>query len=235
MIFPEHAKDGDILVGDELVRAGEEADAFECYDSPHSDRIAELADLLARHFKFAPRDRLTLKRAAYFHDHGELTMNREYIAAPRKLTEPERMDLFRHPVIGEQDAAKREFPRAVQLLVRWHHEWWNGSGYPDKLAGDRIPLAARILRLCDTYAALISDRPFRKAFSFEEADRYVTESAGIEFDPRVALVFLELPERLGPKAFETPVSEPESVESPAPETETTDEPTRDTESEEVSA
>ena len=80
----------------------------------------------------------------------------------------------------------------MQLLVRWHHEWWNGSGYPDALEQEQIPLAARILRVCDTYAALTDSRPYSTAISSAEAKRYLTEWAGIEFDPKVVKVFLTL-------------------------------------------
>ena len=213
MIFAEQVNESEVLVGDEIVRAGAEADTFEQYTAPHSARIAELADALAVRFSFALRDRQMLKKAAFFHDVGELEMNRAYISDPRTLTGPERLDLYRHPVIGEQQAAKRDFPRAVQLMVRWHHEWWNGSGYPDKLKADQIPLAARILRICDTYAALTSERPFRKAFSSREADTYIAEAAGIEFDPRLSLAFLDLPERI----VEQPVAEEQEfpAEDPA--------------------
>lgn len=206
MIFAEHAIDNELPVEEDLVSDGASTDRFEGYEEPHSARIAEIADLLAVHFNFAVRDRMMLKRAAYFHDFGELTMNRAYISSSSELTAPERMDLFRHPVIGEQQAAKRDLPRAVQLLVRWHHEWWNGSGYPDKLVGKQIPLAARILRIADTYSALTSKRPFREAFSAKEADIYVAESAGIEFDPAVALALLNIPERM--PAAVRPTEEP---------------------------
>ncbi len=198
MIFAEKSAETEIAVAGEIVEAGRAADEFEGYSVPHSARIAQMADALAVRFNFAARDRLTLKQAAFFHDAGELAMGREYISLSRPLTSVERMDLFRHPVIGEQQAAKLEYPRAVQLLVRWHHEWWNGSGYPDRLEGSGIPFAARILRICDTYSALTSDRPFRRAFSEEEADRYVSESAGIEFDPQIALALLSMPNRFGP-------------------------------------
>lgn len=196
MIFAEQASETELPVEEELINDGAAADKFEGYNEPHSARIAEMADVLAVRFNFAVRDRLMLRRAAYLHDIGEMTMNRAYISSSAELAETERLDLFRHPVIGEQQAAKRDLPRAVQLLVRWHHEWWNGSGYPDRLAGKDIPLGARILRICDTYSALTSERPFCRAFSPREADRYVTESAGIEFDPAIALAFLEIPERL---------------------------------------
>jgi HD-GYP domain-containing protein (c-di-GMP phosphodiesterase class II) len=119
-------------------------------------------------------------------------MNRGYIAASGVLRDEERIDMQRHPVIGEQEAAKMGLSRAVQLLVRWHHEWWNGSGYPDALGHEQIPLAARILRLADSYAALTDVRPFSVPISTAEARRYISEWAGIEFDPRVVKAFLEL-------------------------------------------
>ena len=97
-------------------------------------------------------------------------------------------------MIGEQETAKLGLPRGVQLIVRWHHEWWNGSGYPDGLDAEQIPLAARILRLADTYAALTASRPYRVAASSEDARKYLIEWAGIEFDPAVVKAFLALPQ-----------------------------------------
>jgi HD-GYP domain-containing protein (c-di-GMP phosphodiesterase class II) len=211
MIFAEKAVEEELSVAEEFLEAGRTADAFEGYSIPHSARIAEMADALAVRFRFAPHDRLTLKQAAFFLDAGELAMGREYISVPRPLTAAERADLHRHPVIGEQQAAKLEYPRAVQLLVRWHHEWWNGSGYPDRLEGAGIPLAARILRVCDTYSALTSDRPFRRAFSVEEADRYLAEAAGIEFDPSVALELLSVPSRFYSSAAQASPFEEDSL------------------------
>ncbi|MDQ3042737.1 MAG: HD domain-containing protein, partial [Acidobacteriota bacterium] len=92
-------------------------------------------------FNLASHDRYSLRQAALVHDVGEMIMNRDYIKAGRKLREDERVDMQRHPIIGEQEAAKRGLSRAVQLLVRWHHEWWNGAGYPDALEREQIPLA----------------------------------------------------------------------------------------------
>ena len=167
-------------------------DDFEGYTQPHAMRIAILADEVAKKFNLAPHDRNTLRQAALVHDIGEMVMNREYIRADRILREDERIDMQRHTVIGEQETARRGLSRAVQLLVRWHHEWWNGTGYPDALEYSQIPLAARILRVCDTYAAMTAARPFRAAFSEAEAKRYLTEWSGIEFDPMVVKAFLTL-------------------------------------------
>ena len=108
------------------------------------------------------------------------------------LSPDERLDLARHPVIGEREASRVGADRAAQLLVRWHHEWWNGAGYPDALRREEIPLAARILRVADSYAALTDTRPFRPALSDEEARRELVQRAGIEFDPAVVSVFLSL-------------------------------------------
>ena len=169
------------------------ADKFERYPNPHASRIARIADVIAREFHMASQDRESLRAAALMHDLGEVAMERNYIERPGSLTDEERLDLARHPVIGEQECARAGAQRPIQLLVRWHHEWWNGCGYPDALRGKEIPLAARILRLADTYAALTDARPYRAAIEEEEARKKILDSAGVEFDPKVVQAFLALP------------------------------------------
>ena len=178
---------------EKLISLAREADAFEGYNAGHSERVAEIVDALGLAFNFEPHDRLLLQQAALVRNMGEMQMNRDYISSGRVLSSEERLDLQRHPVIGEQAAAKMGLSRGVQLIVRWHHEWWNGSGYPDGLEGEQIPLAARILRVADTYLALVSDRPFRSALTDENARKYLIEWAAIEFDPTVVKAFLALP------------------------------------------
>lgn len=175
-----------------FLELGAATDQFERYAHPHATRIAALADEMARRLGLAEQDRRSLRTAALLHDLGEAAMEREYIKRAENLSDEERIDLARHPVIGEQEVARAGADRAAQLLVRWHHEWWNGSGYPDALRGEEIPLAARILRVVDSYAALTDDRPFRQALTVEEARQHLIEWAGIEFDPRVASLFLTL-------------------------------------------
>jgi HD-GYP domain-containing protein (c-di-GMP phosphodiesterase class II) len=177
---------------EKLLSLSTRMDEFEGYSRPHGARIASIASAIASHFNLASDDRSFLNQAAYLHDIGEVVMGRDYISAFRTLSPDERLDLHRHPVIGEQEIARLGLPRGVELLVRWHHEWWNGMGYPDGLEGEQIPLAARILRAADCYASLTGSRPFRTAYSIEEARKYVSEWAAIEFDPRVSKILLEL-------------------------------------------
>ena len=181
-----------LSIDDELLSVSRLIDEFEGYPHPHAARIAVLADAIAQNFELATQDRRSLQQAALLHDIGEMAMDRDYLKIDRTLTEQERTDMQRHPVIGEQEVAKRGVGCAVQLIVRWHHEWWNGAGYPDGLERDSIPLAARILRIADTYAALTDSRPHSVPISASEAKRYIGEWAGIEFDPIVVKVFLTL-------------------------------------------
>jgi HD-GYP domain-containing protein (c-di-GMP phosphodiesterase class II) len=168
------------------------ADEFESYAHPHGARIAAIADQIARLFRLGPRDRFSLRTAALAHDLGEVVMNRDYMRGRDSLSDDERIDLARHPIISEREAATAGADRGAQLLVRWHHEWWNGSGYPDGLRFEQIPLGARILRVADSYASLTDARPFREAFTEQQAREHLIEWTGIEFDPRVVRVLLTL-------------------------------------------
>ncbi|MBD0326093.1 MAG: HD domain-containing protein [Pyrinomonadaceae bacterium] len=178
--------------GEAFLRLASAADEFEGYAHPHAARLAKLADEVARVFHLAQHDRAALKLAALAHDLGEVAMERDYIKRAGTLSTEERLDLARHPVIGEQEAARAGADRGAQLLVRWHQEWWNGAGYPDALRREEIPLGARILRVVDSYCALTDARPYRPARTEEEARKHLTEWAGLEFDPHVVRAFLSL-------------------------------------------
>src|SRR5919107_1163948 len=145
----------------------------------------------------------------YAHPHAARVAR---LAGP--LNEAERLDLARHPVIGEQEAARSGAERAVQLLVRWHHEWFGGGGYPDALRGEQIPLGARILRVADAYAALTDARPWRPAGTEAEARKHLGLWAGIEFDPTVVRAFLLLEGLPELRSF---AREQRKAEEPAPQ------------------
>jgi len=170
----------------------ERTDEFEAYRHPHASRIAAIANQLARSFHLGTRDRFSLRLAALAHDLGELAMNRDYLHRHGTLSEDERVDLARHPLLSEREAAAAGADRGAQLLIRWHHEWWNGNGYPDGLRFEQIPLGARILRVADAYASLTDARPFRNAYSEQQAREHLIEWTGLEFDPRVVRTLLAL-------------------------------------------
>jgi HD-GYP domain-containing protein (c-di-GMP phosphodiesterase class II) len=182
----------DSSAAEAFIQLAKTTDKFERYENPHAQRVAAIADEIAQQFHLARHDRGSLYAAALLHDLGEVAMERDYIQATGPLSKDERLDLARHPVIGEREASRVGADRAAQLLVRWHHEWWNGAGYPDALRREEIPLAARILRLADSYAALTDARPFRPAMTEEAARAELADRAGIEFDPSVVSLFLSL-------------------------------------------
>src|SRR6266446_7662776 len=187
------AIDSDQLTAIEVFRdLGGGADEFEGYANPHAGRIAAIADQIGRSFNLGSRDRFSLRIAALAHDLGEMVMDRDYIRRRGTLSDDERIDLARHPLLGEREAAAAGADRGAQLLVRWHHEWWNGNGYPDGLRFEQIPLGARILRVADAYASLTDARPFREAYSEGQAREHLLEWTGLEFDPRVVRALLSL-------------------------------------------
>lgn len=186
--FAEHER----ASGEAFLRLAVAADEFEGYAHPHASRIAKLSDEVAKLFHLAQHDRTSLRLAALAHDLGEVVMERDYIKRAGALSAEERLDLARHAVIGEQEAARAGADRGAQLLVRWHQEWWNGAGYPDALRREEIPLSARILRVVDSYCALTDARPYRPARTEEEARTHLAEWAGLEFDPAVVRGFLSL-------------------------------------------
>jgi hypothetical protein len=185
-----------------ITRLADRIDKFEKYSHPHSRVMAELSARLARRLGLGQSDINSIAEAAFLHDIGLYAMNPAYHSSPGPLSLDERMDLWRHSIIGEQQMAKRDATRHAQLLVRWHHEWWNGSGYPDMLAFEDIPIGARILRAVELYSALVSDRPYRAALAEDQALDSLASSAGIECDPYVVKALLTLLDDLRASAIE---------------------------------
>lgn len=179
-------------IADRLMKIIPEIDRLEGYSQPHALAIAHLAEILAHQLDLRGHDLTALLLAALAHDLGERTMKRNYLLREDALSWEETLDLWRHPILGEQQSAELNLPRQAQLLIRWHHESWNGEGYPDALAGEAIPLGARILRVADTWCALTSDRPYRAAFDPIEAEEMLAAQAGIELDPLVVQTLLDL-------------------------------------------
>lgn len=191
-------------------------DSFEQYRRPHAVRIAEVAGELAASFGFDETARQDIRQAALLHDVGERQLNLHFLKLERPLTFLERQELWRHPVVGEQFAVQNGYSAAVSLLIRWHHENWDGFGYPDGLQGEAIPLAARILRVADVWCALTADRPFRAAHRAVEAAEMLKRMAGFELDPLVTARLLAHPDVREMLRAETEPP-PVAVEAPSPE------------------
>lgn len=126
-----------------------------------------------------------LGTASFLHDIGKLAVPEHIINKPGKLTPDEFEKMKTHPVIGADILERVRFPYPVVPIVRSHHEAWDGSGYPDGLKGEEIPIGARILSAVDCFDALASDRPYRRALPIEEALAYLKSKAGVQFDPKV--------------------------------------------------
>ncbi len=130
-----------------------------------------------------------LETAAFLHDIGKLAVPEHIINKPGKLTPEEFEKMKIHPVVGADILERVRFPYPVVPIVRSHHEWWNGTGYPDGLRGTDIPIGARILTVVDCFDALVSDRPYRKGMSGEKALAMLRSLSGKQFDPAVVEVF----------------------------------------------
>ncbi len=132
-----------------------------------------------------------LATAASLHDIGKLAVPEHIINKPGRLTPEEFEKMKIHPVVGADILERVRFPYPVVPIVRSHHEAWDGSGYPDGLEGEEIPIGARILSAVDCFDALASDRPYRRALPVEEALAYLKSKAGVQFDPDVVRLLEE--------------------------------------------
>jgi len=151
----------------------------------HLHRVQTYAMELAKDLSLPPEETEALRAAAILHDVGKLAVPEHIISKPGKLTPSEFAKMKIHTVVGAEIVATVNFPFAVAPLVRAHHEKWDGSGYPDGLRGEVIPLGARILTVVDCLDALASDRQYRKAMPLEKAMAIIVAESGRSFDPRV--------------------------------------------------
>jgi putative nucleotidyltransferase with HDIG domain len=171
---------------------GESIEAKDRYTSGHCERVADYACRLASEAGIGEREIVWFRMGAFLHDLGKTEVAEEILNKPGRLTEEERTAMERHPVIGDEMLAPVEFPWDIRPMVRHHHEAWDGSGYPAGLAGETIPLPARILCVADVYDALASDRPYRPAFPHERTLEVMSAEAGRRLDPSLFDVFRRL-------------------------------------------
>jgi response regulator RpfG family c-di-GMP phosphodiesterase len=159
----------------------------------HTQRVTNLTLQLARKAgHLSPAELIDIRRGALLHDIGKMAIPDEILNKPGALTDEEWVVMRAHTVYAKQFLEPIHYLRNAMTIPVCHHEKWDGSGYPEGLNGEEIPLAARIFAVVDVYDALTSDRPYRKAWTHEKAETYVEEQAGMHFDPNIVGEFLNL-------------------------------------------
>jgi len=162
----------------------------------HSFRLVTLAEEIARALGAGPEEIENIRWGARLRDIGKVGVPESILNKPGPLTDRERAVMRRHPIIGEEILARVQRMRGVAKLVRHHQEKWDGTGYPDGLGGEAIPLGARILAVVDAYGAIIEPRPYKRAQPHEDAVAEIRRCAGTQFDPVVVEVFCQTIERV---------------------------------------
>jgi diguanylate cyclase (GGDEF)-like protein/putative nucleotidyltransferase with HDIG domain len=157
----------------------------------HLRRVQVYAMEIGKHLKLSPAELEALRAAALLHDIGKLAVPEHILSKPGKLTPEEFEKIKIHPVVGAEILERVQFPYPVVPIVRAHHERWDGTGYPDGLAGEAIPIGARILSVVDCLDALASDRQYRRALPLDQAMETVASLAGSNYDPQVIAVLSE--------------------------------------------
>ncbi|MVN85352.1 GAF domain-containing protein [Deinococcus sp. HMF7620] len=157
----------------------------------HTDRVTTLALALGQALGLDEQQLQHLRWGAYLHDIGKVGVHDQLLRKPGPLDDQERQAMQRHVVLGDEMLREEVFvPREVREVIRFHHERWDGAGYPDGLAGEQIPLLARVFSVVDVYDALLSERPYKPAWS--SADAQAQLRAGTQFDPSIVATFLAL-------------------------------------------
>jgi HD-GYP domain-containing protein (c-di-GMP phosphodiesterase class II) len=158
----------------------------------HTQRVTDLTVKLALRLGISSAEIIHLRRGAVLHDIGKVAIPDRILFKPGPLADDEWKIMRRHPGIAVDLLSPVSYLKPALDIPHWHHEKWDGTGYPDRLGGEDIPFAARMFALVDVYDALTSDRPYRGAWSKEETLHHISEQAGSHFDPRLVPEFLDL-------------------------------------------
>jgi len=177
----------------EIVKALAQAiEAKDPYTHGHSERVMQYSLMIAQKFGLSKEEKDSLRYAAILHDIGKIGVRGIILNNPNGLTTEEYGEVKRHPIIGENIISPIELLQPIRPLIRHHHEWYNGKGYPDGLSKEDIPLGARILAVVDAYDAMKSNRPYRKALTEKTAIQELKQGSGSQFDSTIVEVFLEI-------------------------------------------
>lgn len=155
----------------------------------HTQRVTGMTVELARSFGLSEPDLMKVRWGALLHDIGKMGVPDSILLKPGSLTEDEWVVMKKHPELAFEMLSPIRYLQGALDIPYCHHEWWNGSGYPRGLKGEEIPLAARIFAVIDVWDALISDRPYRPAWTKQKALEHIQAGAGTHFDPQVVIKF----------------------------------------------
>jgi ribonuclease P protein subunit RPR2 len=169
-------------------------EARDAYTGKHAERVTAYGIALAEAIGLDTITAAGLEFGFLLHDVGKLAVPDAILFKPEPLSEEEFSLVAQHPVIGSEILRDVDFLGDGKLVVRHHHERWDGDGYPDRLAGDAIPLAARVFAVADALDALTTDRPYRRATRFSRAREEIRDNSGSQFDPEVVAAFDTLPD-----------------------------------------
>jgi ribonuclease P protein subunit RPR2 len=170
-------------------------EARDAYTGRHAERVSAYGMELARVVGLPLEEMPRLQFGFLLHDIGKVAVPDAILYKPEALTEEERTLMEQHPLIGAEIVGRVEFLSGAVDVVRSHHERWDGTGYPDGLAGEAIPLAARVFAVADVLDALTTTRPYRPASSFTVAREMIAAESGTQFDPRVIEAFNSIEDR----------------------------------------
>jgi putative nucleotidyltransferase with HDIG domain len=176
-------------------------DAYDVYTYGHSNQVALYAGAIAEKMNIPPDEQAIIVKAALVHDLGKVGILDSIVSKPEKLTDEEYNILRRHPLIGAQILGRTKGLQEVVPLVKYHHEHWDGGGYPTGLKGEAIPIGARILGLADALDAMLSDRPYRPTRSLNAVMEEIERYSGKQFDPKVAAAFFAVVREKGSDFF----------------------------------
>ena len=175
-----------------ITALAEAVDKRDPFTSKHSWRVKEISGDIGRVMRLAVADLEALEWGGLLHDVGKIGVPDHVLLKQDKLTRDERMKMNAHPVLGAEIIGKVTRLSAELPIIRHHHEWYNGSGYPDRLIGDEIPLLARVLHVADSFEAMTAARPYRMTpLTPEQAVAELRKFAGIQFDPKVVDAFVK--------------------------------------------
>jgi len=172
-------------------------DARDPYVGGHAAQVAAYAVAIGKALNLEPERLEILRQSAYLHDIGKIAIPDAILHKPDRLTDNEYQIIKKHSDIGADFVETSTALKHLAPYIRYHHERWDGQGYPSGLIGEAIPLEARILNICDSVEAMASDRPYHRALSLTQIIEEVKQCAGRQFDPQVVDAFIQITDKVG--------------------------------------